>query len=43
MNFTLVDVYTLNISTIQNKSRKNMKVIFIVTYGICSYEYDCSG
>ena len=43
MNITHGHTYNFNISTIQNKSRKNIKVIFIVTYGIHSYEYDYSG
>ena len=42
MKFTHGDAYNFNISTIQNKSRKNVKVIFIITYGIHSYEYDYS-
>ena len=43
MKFTYDHAYNFNISTIQNKSRKNIKVIFIYTYGIHSYEYEYSG
>ena len=37
MKFTHFDAYNFNISTILNKSRNNIKVIFIVTYGIILY------
>ena len=40
MKLTHGDAYNFNISTIENKSRQNIKVIFIVTYGIHSSEYD---